>query len=121
MNPFRFLADLRRRGVVLAVRLDVDAPAGALADDDRRALAEHKPRLVLLLAIDAVCRTEGLGVVAEMMESVHDIEERAGILEFEGGLPADLALSAAVEETLAIMGVAEPRPFEGGRRTDGEG
>ena len=79
MSVHALLADLRSRGVGLSVRLDVDAPADTITEADRQALAGMKPRVLLWLAMEAVGRTGGLGVVQEMMESVYTTEERAGI------------------------------------------
>ena len=79
MNTHTLLADLRQRGVNLSLFLDVDAPAGAITEADRQVLTQMKPRVLLLLAMEAVLQVEGLGVVAELMEEVYDREERAGI------------------------------------------
>jgi tubulysin polyketide synthase-like protein len=53
MNASDLLEDLRRRDVALEAegdRLHVDAPAGAITDDLRTALVEHKEHLLELLA-----------------------------------------------------------------------
>ncbi len=53
MSVGALLEDLRRRDVILEVegdRLHVDAPAGAITDELRAALAENKGRLLALLA-----------------------------------------------------------------------
>lgn len=52
MNARAFLEDLRNQGVRLEVdgeRLMVDAPAGAITDEIRTTLGEHKPKLLKLL------------------------------------------------------------------------
>lgn len=52
MNARALLEDLRNQGVCLEVdgeRLMVDAPAGAITDEIRTNLAEHKPKLLKLL------------------------------------------------------------------------
>ncbi len=52
MNALRLYHDLKKRGVLLEASggtLRVDAPAGVLAEDDRAALAEHKPALLRFL------------------------------------------------------------------------
>jgi hypothetical protein len=52
MNARSLLEDLRRRGVLLEAngeRLHVDAPVGAIPEELRSALTEHKPRLLRLL------------------------------------------------------------------------
>src|SRR6516165_3448036 len=43
------IAALDDRGVKLSLRLVVDAPRGAMTDELRRALAEHKPSLLARL------------------------------------------------------------------------
>ena len=57
MNALALYHDLAARGVVLEAQgefLKVDAPAGMLADGDRTALKELKPKLLELLS----CRAE---------------------------------------------------------------
>jgi hypothetical protein len=52
MNAHALLEDLKSQDVRLEVdgeRLVVDAPAGAITDDIRTTLAEHKPKLLKLL------------------------------------------------------------------------
>ncbi len=52
MNAHALLEDLRSRDVDLEVdggRLVVDAPAGAITNEIRTTLAEHKPKLLKLL------------------------------------------------------------------------
>lgn len=52
MNTETLLEDLYRRGIGLKVegdKLHVDAPIGAVTEELRRALADHKPQLVDLL------------------------------------------------------------------------
>lgn len=53
MSVHLLLADLRARGIDLAVQGDeliVKAPAGAVSDADRQALRTHKPEVLSLLA-----------------------------------------------------------------------
>ncbi|OJW10323.1 MAG: hypothetical protein BGO49_07180 [Planctomycetales bacterium 71-10] len=48
------LETLESRGVRLSLRLVVDAPAGALDDEARAALAEHRPMILAKLGRDAL-------------------------------------------------------------------
>lgn len=48
------LETLEARGVRLSLRLVVDAPAGALDDEARAALAEHRPMILAALGRDAL-------------------------------------------------------------------
>jgi hypothetical protein len=53
MNVLKLRSDLRERGVLLEAdgdNLKVDAPAGALTDEDKAALVEAKPILIRFLA-----------------------------------------------------------------------
>lgn len=53
MNALKLYHDLKGRGIVLGAdgdSLKVDAPAGALTDEDRSALLECKPVLLRFLA-----------------------------------------------------------------------
>jgi hypothetical protein len=53
MNALRLYHDLKKRGVMLeadGVSLKVDAPAGALTDEDKAALVEHKAALLRFLS-----------------------------------------------------------------------
>jgi hypothetical protein len=53
MNVVKLRLDLRERGVLLEAdgdNLKVDAPAGALTDEDRAALVKAKPALIRFLA-----------------------------------------------------------------------
>ncbi len=53
MNALRLCNDLKKRGVRLEVageNLKVDAPAGALTEEDKAALLEAKPGLLRVLA-----------------------------------------------------------------------
>ncbi len=52
MNPQELLADLERLGVAYSVEgqhLRLEAPRGAISDEMRQALKEHKPQIVELL------------------------------------------------------------------------
>jgi hypothetical protein len=91
---------LDRLGVKLSLRLVVDAPAGVLTEELKAALAAHKPRLLALLAgVDD--RTGPAGPpVSEPIGPAgppgeYDREERAAIMEFDGGLPRQAAEHAA--------------------------
>ena len=56
MNALALYHDMKRRGVRLEAdggRLLVDAPAGELSEQDRAALAEAKPVLLRMLALEA--------------------------------------------------------------------
>jgi TubC N-terminal docking domain len=56
MTAAELLADLRRRGVALAPkgdRLSVDAPKGAVTDELRRSITDHKADLLALLEAGA--------------------------------------------------------------------
>ncbi len=53
MNALKLYQDLKERGVVLEAsggNLKVNAPAGALTEEDRTALRESKPALLKLLS-----------------------------------------------------------------------
>src|SRR5262245_42510874 len=99
MSPLAFYRGLLARGVVLtprAGRLVVDAPAGALTDDDRRLLARHKAELIGLLA--------GVATPDDLPSDWHVAwDERAAILEFEGGIPRERAEALALAEIARLM------------------
>jgi len=48
------MRSLEAKGVRLSLRLVVDAPAGAVDDETRAALAEHKPIILARLGRDAL-------------------------------------------------------------------
>src|SRR5438105_3680208 len=96
MSTPELLDNLRRRGVRLEVhgdRLKVDAPTGTLTAEIKAALAEHKPEILAVLS--ARC---GESIPnADVVDSWEWIEERAAILEFDGGLTRDEAGHRAFE------------------------
>ena len=62
MTAAELLADLRRRGVALAPkgdRLTVDAPKGAVTDELRRSITDHKAELLALLEVGAATAEVG--------------------------------------------------------------
>lgn len=78
-------------GVVLVVdagRLRFRAPTGALTDDLRADVAACRPALVALVAAGGVLPVER-GSWPEPWRT--EVEERAGILQFDGGLSRDVA------------------------------
>jgi hypothetical protein len=100
------VADLRRRGITLAVEggnLRV-TPASRLTDTDR-ALIRARKSAVLALAM-------GLGVRPEMLSTELPADwyllwdERAAIREYDGGFPREKAESLALEDILLLMRLA---------------
>jgi hypothetical protein len=99
---------LDRLGVKLSLQLVVGAPAGAMTPEVKHALATHKPALLAMLAVgsppvrpdwDRLSRERwgpavddsAPGIVIDrpargMIAFVDDPEERAAIMEFDGGL-----------------------------------
>jgi tubulysin polyketide synthase-like protein len=62
MTAADLLATLRRRGVQFEVREDrlrLRAPEGAITDDDRTLLRQHKPQILRLLHRDCVLEVHG--------------------------------------------------------------
>ena len=90
---------LNSLGIKLSLRLVVDAPAGVMTTELRGALATHKPRLLALLSgvgssIDPAPpdRFQDLRErLAAMPVDDYAVEERAAIMEFDGGLPREEA------------------------------
>ena len=82
MNPYDLLQALRAAGVTLRIvgdSLRYRAPRGALTPELRAALAEHKPDIL------------------------HDYHERAGIVEYHGGLPRAEAEALAAVDVLGDL------------------
>jgi site-specific DNA-methyltransferase (adenine-specific) len=94
VNPLDLFQDLTSRGVALTPhggKLIVDAPAGVLTEADRDALSRLKPDV---LAILTTRRTP-----EELPQDWRvDWEERAAILEYDGGQPRDRAEELALAE-----------------------
>jgi len=91
MNPPSVLLALVEAGVVLWVedrRLRFRAPEGALDADLRARSAACRGALVALVKAGAVLPPDLAAWPADARESV---EERAAIMEFDGGLPRDVA------------------------------
>jgi hypothetical protein len=99
MNAFGLLQELEDRGVFLSSRdgkLIADAPAGALTPADRDSLAS--------------LRLEMLGLLQGRLNPI-DLppdwriawEERAAIMEYEGGLPRERAEVLALTDVLNQM------------------
>jgi hypothetical protein len=99
MNALDLLQNLETRGVVLKPRdgkLIVDAPAGALTAVDRDWLHRLKPDLLALLE---TARTPD-----DLPPEWHvDWDERAAILEYDGGHPREHAEALALKEILGLM------------------
>src|SRR5262245_33445517 len=99
MSPLDFLRDLAARGVSCTPRagkLVVDAPAGVLSDRDREMLARHKADLLAILTTTPT--------PADLPADWHfRWDERAAVLEFDGGLPRERAEAVALVEVLREM------------------
>jgi hypothetical protein len=106
MKALDFLLLLESRGVRLkpdGEKLIVDAPAGALTTVDRDLLVQLKP---VLLAILQPRMTPD-----ELPGDWHFLwDERAAIMEFDGGLPRERAEVLALWEILQEMERASESP-----------
>jgi hypothetical protein len=102
MTPLNLLLILASRGVALIPRegkLVVDAPAGALSEWDREMLARHKTELLALLT-DAAA-PDALPPDWHLLW-----DERAAIMEYEGGFPRERAEALALAAILSQMHAA---------------
>jgi hypothetical protein len=99
MTALDFLEYLESRGVVLTPhggKLIVDAPAGDLTPEDRVMLARHKAELLALLT-DRTTPTD-------LPPDWHLAwDERAAILEYDGGHPRERAEALALVEIVRQM------------------
>jgi hypothetical protein len=99
MSTLDFLQDLENRGVVLSPRngkLKVDAPVGALTDDDRTLLSQHRTELLDLLIDDTA--------PADLPPEWHQRwDERAAMMEYDGGLHRERAEALALKDILQQM------------------
>ena len=99
MNALDLLQNLETRGVILRPqdgKLIVDAPAGTLTAMDRQRLVQLKGDL---LAILDPSRTPD-----DLPPEWHvDWDERAAILEYDGGHPRERAEALALKEILVLM------------------
>jgi hypothetical protein len=105
MTAFDFLLSLECRGVKLKPsqgKLMVDAPAGILTDRDRTMLARYKADLLALLVIPS----SPADLPLDWRERW---EERAAIMEYEGGLPRERAEALALAEISSQMHEQEKR------------
>lgn len=85
------LMELVERGVLLWVdgdRLRFLAPAGVLDDDLRGRAGDARDALIALVEAGAVLAPD---LTAWEEDARYDYEERAGILEYEAGLPRGVA------------------------------
>lgn len=102
MTPFNLLLVLASRGVAVFPRqgkLIVDAPAGALNERDREILTRHKAELLALLTGEAAPDT--------LPSDWHQLwDERAAVMQYEGGLPRERAEALALAEILRRMQAA---------------
>jgi hypothetical protein len=99
MSPLAFYRGLLARGVVLTPRqgkLVVDAPAGALSQDDREMLARHKAELLGLLA-------GGLTPGDLPPDWYVAWDERSAVLEYEAGILRERAEALALAEIVRQM------------------
>ncbi len=94
---------LRERDIRLSAkgnRLVVDAPRGILTEQLRVTLREHKAKLLTLL----VPLGDREITVADLPADWRiEFEERAAILEYDGGLPREHAEAVALGEIVARM------------------
>jgi hypothetical protein len=98
MTALELLETLKRRGVDLdpvGESLHYRAPAGALTPDLRQALAAHKAEVLAHLRGEMVGLPTHPGDWPE--EWLEAFIERAGIMEFDGGLPRQEAERRAEE------------------------
>jgi hypothetical protein len=111
MNALELLRGLEARGVVLTPqsgKLIVDAPAGVLTAVDRDLLRRLKPDLLAILESggqdDLPLPDAGL-TPDDLPPDWHELwEERAAIMEFDGGLPREQA--EALADVLRSMDLA---------------
>jgi hypothetical protein len=76
--------------------LIVDAPAGALTPEDREMLARHKADLLAVLAVAMA--------PDDLPADWHLVwDERAAIMEYDGGLPREQAEARALAEVVRSM------------------
>jgi hypothetical protein len=104
MTAFDFLLSLESRGVKLKPirdKLMVDAPTGFLTDQDRAMLARYKADLLALL-------TTTSNPADLPLDWRERWEERAAIMEYEGGLLPDRA------EALALVDISSQMQQERG-------
>jgi hypothetical protein len=99
VNALDLLRSLEARGVFLTPRggrLIVDAPAGALTAEDRDLLCRLKPDLLAIL--------EASLTPDELPPDWHQLwDERAAIMEYDGGLPRERAEALALLDVLGQM------------------
>ena len=91
MTAADLLLELVEVGAVLWLdgeQIRYRAPAGTLNQRRRGLVAEHRPAMVELLRSGAVLPPD---VSAWPADAREDLEERAGIMEFDGGLPRSAA------------------------------
>lgn len=92
MNPATLLMEAGRRGIRLwpdGESLRVNGPKGSIDPGFRSELARHKPALLRLLVEPEEFRL----VIPDDWPAgaIEDFQERAAIMEFDGGLPRDQA------------------------------
>jgi hypothetical protein len=96
MTALDFLLHMESRDVVLSPRqgkLVVDAPAGAQTASDRLMLTRHKAELIDLL--------DGRTRLNDLSPDWHlQWDERAAVLEYEGGHPRERAEALALAEVV---------------------
>jgi hypothetical protein len=99
MNALDLLLDLETRGVALTShggKLIVDAPTGTLTAGDRDLLYRLKPNLLAILETSLT--------PDDLPPDWHERwEERAAIMEFDGGLPRKQAEAQALADVLRSM------------------
>ena len=88
MTALELLMDLRRAGVVLSAngdRLAFDAPAGAMTPARREAIRLHKAELLALLVLPEELATL-MARAGDDEDLLYQWHERAGIMEYDGGM-----------------------------------
>ena len=91
MSILELLERVRRSGILLTVqgdKLRYEAPVGHMTQDLRAALIASKPIILgILQTVQRVPQVQDLGGGRLMDQSIQEnFEERAAILEFDGGL-----------------------------------
>jgi hypothetical protein len=96
MTPVSLMIELRRQGFSLSAVGDGIrvSPASRLSPEQRLGILEHKGELLTRL------RSEGAGHFTDVAEAFEWLIERAGIAEYDGGLPRVDAERLALAEVL---------------------
>jgi hypothetical protein len=95
MNAQELITELSKQGVILEAENDglrIDAPKGVLTSELRQSLTEQKQAILTLLS-----QPSPIGAAPTVLDERMDFEERAGIMEYDGGLTRVEAERRALE------------------------